>query len=98
MIEPPSIAVVPELAFCTRVVAATALEKVVMPVLVNDTFPKPRDPPTSPVNVISPLPAETVRLLLSPIAESTVFAKRTTPLALVVKPTWSSNTTASPNR
>ena len=75
------------LAFCVTVVAATVAEKVVVPVLVNEILPNPREPPMAPVNVMLPLPVATLKLLLSPVAESTVFAKRTSPFALVVIPT-----------
>ena len=84
VIVPPWIAVVPLLAFCVNVVATTVDERVVVPVLVREIFPNPREPPIAPVNVTLPLPVEILRLLFSPVAESTVLAKRTSPFVLVV--------------
>ncbi|CAM3793808.1 hypothetical protein POBR111598_09980 [Polynucleobacter brandtiae] len=60
--DPPLIAVVPDVEFCNRLVAATVLLKVVLPVLVKEILPRPCEPPTAPVKVMLPVPAETVRL------------------------------------
>ncbi len=62
LIEPPLIAVVPLLEFCTTVLAATVELKVVVPVLVKEMFPRPCAPPTAPVKVMLLEPTLAVRL------------------------------------
>ncbi|CAB4816230.1 unannotated protein [freshwater metagenome] len=77
MIEAPLMAVVPEVAFCTNCAAFTAALKVVVPVLVREILPRPWEPPTIPVKVMSPEPVVIVRPLVSPDCELTVPAKLT---------------------
>ncbi|BEI41381.1 hypothetical protein PHIN9_13180 [Polynucleobacter sp. HIN9] len=62
VIEPPLIAVVPVVEFCTTLLAATVELKVVVPVLVKEMFPKPWAPPTAPVKVMLLEPTLAVRL------------------------------------
>ena len=70
-------AVVPEEEFCTNCEALTAALKVVIPVLFKEILPRPWEPPTIPVKVMSPEPVVIVRPLVSPDWELTVPAKLT---------------------
>ena len=62
VIEPPLIAVVPVLEFCTTLLATMVEPKVVVPVLVKEIFPRPCAPPTAPVKVMLLEPTLAVRL------------------------------------
>ncbi|CAM3793230.1 hypothetical protein POBR111598_09960 [Polynucleobacter brandtiae] len=77
-------AVVPVIAFCIRLVAATELLKVVLPVLVKEILPRPCEPPTAPVKVMLPVPAETVRFFVV-VAALLRLEANTTLLLVVVK-------------
>ena len=78
-------AVVPEVAFCTSCEALTAALKVVVPVLVKEILPRPRESPTMPVKVMSPEPVLIVRPLVWPDCELTVPLKLTYPLLVVAR-------------
>ena len=77
LIEPPLIAVVPLLEFCTTVLAATVELKVVVPVLVKEMFPRPCAPPTAPVKVMLLEPTLAVRLRGVLLSLLTVLLKDT---------------------
>ena len=80
LIEPPLIAVVPLLEFCTTVLAATVELKVVVPVLVKEMFPRPCAPPTAPVKVMLLEPDVMVRSFVAAVILFTVLLKVITPL------------------
>ena len=61
-------AVVPVTEFCVSAAAITAALKVEVPVLVNEIFPKPCEPPTAPVKVTFDVPTLTLNALAVALA------------------------------
>ena len=75
-------------------VALTVEPKVEVPVLVSEILPKPREPPTAPVNVILAVPTESVKLLAAVASLSTVELNEIL-LSVVDKLTFPASDTAS---
>ena len=75
-------------------VALTVELKVEVPVLVSEILPKPREPPTAPVNVILAVPTESVKFLAAVASLSTVELNEIL-LLVVDKLTFPANDTAS---
>ena len=85
MTEPPFIAVVPPVSVVTEA-AVTAALKVVVPVVLTVKAPSAPlvPPPTAPVKVTLPDPADTVSGLAAEAALSTVDENKTAPLPEVL--------------